>query len=384
MPAVDSMSISQEVAPGSATLGFALEYALGHVTHAENLKKVLAARPSVTPHYVDIPFHNTPGAWNRLPGLRSNWTLRASTAAWLGLRRRAHHCSGLLFHTQVTSVFSTGLMRQVPSVVSLDATPLQYDAQGAFYGHGVGSGPLEALKYRMNRNAFHAARRLVTWSEWAKLSLVDQYGVPAERIEVIPPGIDASRWDFGDREGHGPVRFLFVGGDFLRKGGDVLLAAWQQLPSGVRQRCQLDIVTLTEGVADGVDGVRVHRGLKPNSRVLLELYRDAHAFVFPTKGDCLPLAILEALASGLPIVTTAVGALPEAVVDGHSGRIVPVDDAGALAAAMEELSGDPDLRSQWGRAAREEALVRFDAGRNYNRLVDVVAGTAGPALRRAA
>ena len=365
-------------------LGLALEYALGHVTHAENLKRVLADRPALAPHYVDIPYDSVPGAWAKLPGFRSNWTLRASTAAYLGLRRVAPQCSGLLFHTQVTSVFSTGLMRRTRSVVSLDATPFQYDAQGAHYGHAVGAGPLETLKYRLNRNAFHAAASLVTWSEWAKRSLVDDYGIPAERIEVIPPGIDTGRWDFGDRPARETVNLLFVGGDFARKGGEILLDAWSKLAPGVRSRCRLHLVTPTAGVGDGVDGVVVHRNLRPNSPELLGLFRDADLFVFPTLGDCLPLAILEALASGLPIVTTAIGALPEAVVDGRCGRVVPAGDSAALTSAIEEAAADPELRRRWGRAAREDALSRYDAVRNYGRLADIVAGDAPFSRRRAA
>jgi len=374
----------QTTAGSSRCLGFALEYALGHVTHAENLKSVLTGRPEISAHYVDIPYDGVPGAWARLPGFRSNWTLRASTAAYLGLRKVAPSSAGLLFHTQVTSVFSTGLMRRTPSVVSLDATPLQYDAQGAFYGHAVGTGPLEQLKYRLNRNAFHAARNLVTWSEWAKRSLVDDYGIPADRVEVIPPGIDVGRWDFGDRPVRNTVNLLFVGGDFSRKGGDVLLDAWRKLPSGVRSRCTLHLVTPVAGVGDGVDGVVVHHNLRPKTPQLLGLFRDADLFVFPTLGDCLPLAILEALASGLPVVTTAVGALPEAVVDGRSGRVVPAGDADALASAIEEAVGDPGQRGAWGRAAREDALARFDARRNYGRLADVVAGEPAVSQRRAA
>ncbi|MFM7321710.1 MAG: glycosyltransferase family 4 protein [Armatimonadota bacterium] len=365
-------------------LGFALEYSLGHVTHAANLKAVLAQRPHLVPRYVDLPYADMSAPWARLPGVRSNWSLRASLGAYLGLRRDAPHCGGLLFHTQVTSLLSAGLMERTPSVVSLDATPLQYDALGAFYGHAAGSGKVEALKKRLNLRAFGAARALVTWSEWAKRSLVEDYGVDAGKVEVIPPGIDIAAWNFGERPVKDTVEFLFVGGDFPRKGGDTLLEAWRRLEPGIRSRCRLHIVTKTEGVGEGVDGVEVHTGVSPNSERLLALYRRADAFVFPTRGDCLPLAVLEALASGLPVITTAVAALPEAVVDNVSGRIVPVDDAGALAAAMGELAGDAGLRRRLGAAAREEASLRFDARTNYGRLVDVVAGATPVALRRAA
>lgn len=361
-------------------LGFALEYSLGHVTHAENLKAVLRARPSIRPHYVDLPYDGIDAPWARLPGVRSNWSLRASLGAWLGLRAASRRCDGLLFHTQVTALLGAGLMRRTPSVVSLDATPLQYDALGAHYGHAAGGGRVEALKMRLNRNAFAAARQLVAWSQWAKDSLVADYGVDPGKVVVVPPGIDVARWDFGPRPEKETLDLLFVGGDFPRKGGDTLLEAWALLPESARRRARLHVVTRTEGVGEGIDGVRVHRGMTPNSPALMDLYRQADAFVFPTRGDCLPLAVLEALAAGLPVITTAVAALPEAVVDGRSGRVVPTDDPGALAAAIATLADDPALRRRLGAAARADALERFDASKNYARLADLVAGGSGRTL----
>ena len=70
-------------------LGFILELSLGHTTHAQNLKRALEASPDILPTYVDLPFHDMPGAWARLPGIRSNWSLRASLGAYLALRSRS-------------------------------------------------------------------------------------------------------------------------------------------------------------------------------------------------------------------------------------------------------------------------------------------------------
>ena len=353
-------------------LGFALEYSLGHTTHAQNLKRVLQGRSDIVPTYVDLPYDGLTGAWTRLPGVRSNWSLRASLGAWLGLRGQAKRLDGALFHTQVTSLFAAGLMRRLPSVISLDATPLQYDALGAFYGH-VPSGDtrLEALKKRLNQRAFGSARHLVTWSQWAKNSLVADYGVLPEKITVIPPGIDTTRWDF-DRSARrsGPVNLLFVGGDFARKGGDTLLEAFARLPPALD--VHLHVVTKTRGVGKGLPGVTVWHDVQPNSERLLRLFAEADVFVFPTRGDCLPLAVMEALASGLPVVTTTVGALPEAVTHGETGWIVPPDDAAALADALMTLASDGVLRGRLACRARSVGWERFDAARNYGRLIETV------------
>ena len=362
-------------------LGFALEHSLGHTTHAQNLKRVLQDRPDIVPAYVDLPYHGMAGAWTRLPGVRSNWSLRASVGAWLGLRGQARGLEAALFHTQVTSLFSAGLMRTLPSVISLDATPLQYDALGSFYGHASGGNArLEDLKKRLNQRAFGAARHLVTWSQWAKDSLAADYGVAPEKISVIPPGIDTARWDFprGAREG-GPVRLLFVGGDFARKGGDTLLDALGHLPPAAA--VHLDIVTQTPDIRVPKTGnknitVAVRHDVQPNSEPLLRLFAQADLFVFPTRGDCLPLAVMEALASGLPVITTTVGALPEAVTHGETGWIVPPDDAPALASALAALSADPGLRARLSAQARAVGRERFDAGKNYRRLLETVLESA--------
>jgi len=352
-------------------LGFALEYSLGHTTHAQNLKRVLETQPDIAPTYVDLPYAGMTGAWTRLPGVRSNWSVRASLGAWLGLRRHARHLDAALYHTQVTSLFAAGLMRQVPSVISLDATPLQYDALGAFYGHASSANPrVEALKKRLNQRAFGAARHLVTWSEWAKASLVADYGVAPEKISVIPPGISTALWRRPrPTRPAGPVTLLFVGADFARKGGDTLLEAFRLLPPNL---AHLTIVTKTKDAGNNLPNVTVRHDVAPNSEALLKLYADADLFVFPTRGDCLPLAVMEALISGLPVITTTVGALPEAVTHGETGWIVPPDDPSALAAALQALAGDAALRSRLSAQAAAVGLERFDAETNYGRLIRTV------------
>jgi glycosyltransferase involved in cell wall biosynthesis len=352
-------------------LGFALEYSLGHITHAQNLKRVLENQPEITPTFVDLPFDGMTGAWTRLPGVRSNWSLRASLGAWLGLRRHMASLDAALYHTQVTSLFAAGLMRRVPSVISLDATPLQYDSLGEFYGHVPSANPrLEALKKRLNQRAFGAARHLVAWSEWAKSSLVADYGVAPEKISVIPPGIDTARWRCERAlRPAGPVNLLFVGGDFPRKGGETLLEAFRQLPPGT---AHLNIVTKTTDAGKKMPNVTVWHDVVPNSDTLRTLFAEADLFVFPTRGDCLPLAVMEALASGLPVITTTVGALPEAVTHDETGWIVPPNDPAALADALRTLVGDAGLRGRLSAQAARVGQERFDASKNYAKLIQTV------------
>jgi glycosyltransferase involved in cell wall biosynthesis len=164
---------------------------------------------------------------------------------------------------------------------------------------------------------------------------------------------------------------LFVGGDFQRKGGDVLLEA---LAGPARDRCEVHLVTKAR--MPSTPGVHVHNGIGPNSPELIQLFSAADIFVLPTYADCLPLVLMEAAAAALPVVTTNVGALSEAVLTGRSGIVVPTGDRAALARAIMRLAEDAELRRTMGQAGHALANQKFDARRNSQALVDLVIDVA--------
>jgi glycosyltransferase involved in cell wall biosynthesis len=93
----------------------------------------------------------------------------------------------------------------------------------------------------------------------------------------------------------------------------------------------------------------------------------------PTKGgkrEGIPVVLMEAMASGLPVVASHLSGIPELVADGVSGLLVPPGDATALADALATLAGDRDLRRRLGAAGRETVLDDFDVDRNAARLAD--------------
>jgi glycosyltransferase involved in cell wall biosynthesis len=174
------------------------------------------------------------------------------------------------------------------------------------------------------------------------------------------------------------VRILFVGGDFERKGGPDLLDAARGLGDGVH----IDIVTGTEDVSIpfGV-AATVHRGLKPQSEKLVQLYRSADIFALPSRGDCMPQAIAEALACGLPVVATSVGAIPEMVTDAVNGYLVKPRSPRELAAAMAALVNSPRQRHTMGRWSRQMALQDHDAARNNARILGLMKRLAAGRLK---
>jgi glycosyltransferase involved in cell wall biosynthesis len=356
---------------------------LGHVAYGINLRNALAARDDLEPVWIEVPF--APGAFGRLPGIGKNWTLRGSLRAWSRIRDELRNgpLDALFIHTQTISIFAGSFMERIPTLLSLDATPMNLDELAGPYAHRVGSRRIESLKRAAHVRVMRRAKRYTTWSQWAKDSLVRDYGVDGSKVTVVHPGTTISnfpppsaRAPRDDR----PLQVLFVGGDFERKGGDLLLDVYHRRLRGI---CELHLVTGSD-VGEEI-GVHVYRGLKPHSPELLRLYADADVFALPTRGDCLAVVLGEAMAACLPIITTSVGAHAEAVEDGASGFVIAVDDDEALGARLEQLARDRALTHRMGMRSRAIGEARFDMGKGANEIGDILVriATEGKSQERA-
>lgn len=347
-------------------IGFVIEDALGHVTHMANLHAFAARDPEIAPTWMPIP-HRHADILERLPGLPFSLKvgLRARGEIRKGLFGLGLDC--LLIHTQALAVASHDLMSRIPTVISLDATPENFREIAVAYDARVSQGWLARVKRRQFVRTFAAAHGIVAWSDWVKDSLVRDYEVHEDKVMVIPSGINLALWP-AKHEYSPPsqrLRILFVGGDFVRKGGDLLLRAFRE---ALHETCELDIVTQDASIAPE-PGVRVHRGMTPNAPALLQLYQAADVFVLPSRGDATPFAVLEAMASGLPVIATRVGALHEIVRDQVTGFLIERGDLAALIDRLTHLAARRELLATLGQVGRETVVEGFDAARNYTRLL---------------
>jgi glycosyltransferase involved in cell wall biosynthesis len=355
-------------------IAFIVEQVLGHITHGENLKRHVPDDPDVRPHWIFAPYA-TEGLAARLPVYRSNWTVRVGLRSRRLLRsvRRCNRLDAIFFHTQVPAMLSLDHVRRTPSVISLDATPIQYDELGDSYLHHAGPLFAERLKHRAAVAAFEAARHLVAWSDWAKAGLVEAYEVSPDKITVIPPGVSTRDWARPEPRtaADGRLKLLFVGGDFERKGGMLLLAAFRSL-----RHLGLELHVVTRDELEPEAGVHVHRGLSANGAELRRLYHESDVFVLPTFGDCLPMVLSEAGAAGLPIVSTRLAAIPEVVVSGDTGLLVAPGDLDQLVAALRWMIEHPEERLAMGRRACQHVSGRYDTATNTAALVSILKAVA--------
>ncbi len=349
---------------------FLIEQTLGHVTHGQNLEAEIARDAAIEAAWLCVPYR-CDDRIARTPLIRGNWTLKLSLRARARLLQasRMRRFDAVFFHTQVIAHGSLDLMRSMPAIVSLDATPV---SRAAVEAQSLPSPPhrAERLKRLWTASVFRRAAAVVAWSTWAAQSPSRDYGTDPAKVHVIPPGVDLDAWrPRPDRPAESRLpRLLFIGGDFERKGGPVLLEA---LKNDLGVTCELDLVSGGHDIKPRT-GLRVHHGLKPNSLALRELVSSSDVFVLPTRKDFSPLAILEAMACAVPVIATRTGGIPEQVEDGVSGVLVPAGDAHALATAVRALLTDDNRRVQMGRAGRMRAEALFSARCNTGALTSLM------------
>jgi glycosyltransferase involved in cell wall biosynthesis len=206
---------------------------------------------------------------------------------------------------------------------------------------------------------------VVVPSDAIRRFLVEQ-GVAPKRIHVIPSGVTIGPTT--SRPAREPVVAATAANLEYWKGIDVLLEACARL----RRPLRLEIfgegsrrASLESRAA--VLGLDVHfHGFVDDLKQRLE---DVDLFLLPSRAENFPIAILEAMASGLPVVSTRVGGVPELVTDGETGLLVEPDDPAALAAAIDRLAGDAELRRTFGERGAGRAKEEFGAADTAKRMV---------------
>lgn len=255
-----------------------------------------------------------------------------------------------------------------PLIFDTDASYKQLNLMAPeYFNREPSKGLAFNVRARMEKVLLQRATVVTPWSRWARQGLIEA-GLPESRVRVIPPGVDLAKWmpPSSGRPIPGlPLRLLFVGGNFARKGGDLLLEA---VSGPLRGLVELDIVTRDS--VPRVSGVEVHRA-EANTPELKELYGRADVFVLPTRAECFGIASVEALASGLPVVVSDLGGARDIVDDGRNGWLIePTVDS--LSSCILALASDT---SELRRASVEARLVaeeRFDAKRQHAQLVGII------------
>ncbi len=201
-------------------------------------------------------------------------------------------------------------------------------------------------------------------------------------ISVVANAIDTSL--FGTRSPHRQenkiVRLLFVGAAGKLKGERDLIQALGLLKA--RRDLELRVSFIGHGTEDltqlcdeeGIAGMVEHLGPVSMSK-RVKYFEDADIFVLPTYAEAMPISVIEAMASGLAVITTPVGGIPELVSDGVDCSLFPPGDISALADTIARLAIDPEARETIGAQAQIKARQHWDIDNYVLRLAKEIKAT---------
>lgn len=231
-----------------------------------------------------------------------------------------------------------------------------------------------AYNWKRKREIYARSRVYITApSQWL-MDKVQQSMLRGLEYRVIPNGVDLNVFHPGDqiaaRQSLGlplePRIILFVGNNARRtrwKDYDTMEAAVRQVASHM----DTDLIFLClgqDGEEQNFGKARIlYAGFENNQQTVSRYYQASDLYIHAAKADTFPRVVIEALACGLPVVGTAVGGIPEQIVNGVTGFLVPSSDAAGMASRIEKLLLDDELRLRFSRAAILDVQQRFSLER---------------------
>ena len=229
------------------------------------------------------------------------------------------------------------------------------------------SGPTSRQVHAVESWLVHESDSLITCSASMSDEISELFGPGLVETRVIRNGIDAALWPFAPRRARtGPARLLYLGRLEYEKGIHDAIAA---LPRIRRTHPGTTLIIAGEGTQQHwlIEQARKHKVLKATTFVghvnhedLVDLLRTSDAAVLPSHYEPFGIVALEAAATGIPLVTSNVGGLGEAVINGQTGMSHAPRDVAGLAAAVRVVLDDPDAAQQRAIAARERLTSDFD------------------------
>jgi glycosyltransferase involved in cell wall biosynthesis len=235
------------------------------------------------------------------------------------------------------------------------------------------------------RRELESATQVITISSYHRAYITKLCpALDPEKVRIVHLGVDTERFRPPDNvEARIPVRILCIGRLIEKKGQQVLVDACKELAErGIDFRCQI----VGEGPLRAELESRITRyGLQDRVTLagaltqesVLKLNQESDIFALPAvvarsgDQDGMPVVLLEAMACGLPVVTTPIAGIPDLVQDGVNGLLVGQRDVTGLADALQRLAEDAGLRVRLGQAARQTILQEFQIQHNASKLVRI-------------
>lgn len=339
----------------------------GNVTLQNNFLAMLQTRADVK-HYVFSP-NEIPGAGPRLNAPQRLLCRLKEMAKLRKLCESARQEGRIMLFQQISpALFSLPFLRGVKSYILSDWTRKLYEP---ILNEKMSSAPVTWL----HSLVLKTVSGVLTFTDAAALSFTKDYGIAESQLHKIRMPFDVWGAQTSTPNIDGPIRLLFVGGDFYRKGGDGLVR-WYEQHTGA----PVDLAIMTQSEVSLPPGVRLIRNDPKESAK--SYFGGFDLFVLPTRCDAYPQAIGEAASAGLGIITTdkALGA-PEVVDEGLSGHIVASEEQ--LFACLTALVEDRQKVERFKAHSRAKLEAEFTFDRVFEQMEEILGSriASQPAVR---
>lgn len=341
---------------------------------AERGWETLLVHGTVEPWEVEIDVAAAGIATRRIPSLQRSISPATDARAFAEIVRLVRRYRPHVIHTHLSKA---GLLGRL-AAMGVSRAPRVHTFHGTLFGGYFGPTATGGI-VRLERFLGARTTRTIAISELQRIELLD-YGVaPESRIVIVPLGLDIGRFAGADRAAE--RRALGIAPEAL-----VVVAVGRLVPIKRLERLVSAIATIRAGIpavrlylvgdgdarpsieaavdAAGIRAITTFAGWTADSR---PWFAAADVVALTSDREGTPLSLIEAAASGRPIVATAVGGVPDVVADGVSGFLVRPDDEAALADRLRRLLSDERLRHQMGKEGRG-SVERFDARHLADRL----------------
>ncbi|XWK86837.1 MAG: glycosyltransferase family 4 protein [Phormidium sp.] len=274
--------------------------------------------------------------------------------------------SVLHFHTQPLAFLALDLLKKLPTAITIDFTAIQAATEKTDPDFRWTYTP----NFLLEKRVFQAAKKLITFSEATRKSVIEDYKIDENKVKVIYPGVDLNKIPLSSKPKEieqKPYKILFIGGHFERKGGQDLLEVFLER---FADRAELHLVTQTPIKCDRTH-VYIYQDIKAYTPKWLELYHQADLFVLPTYSEPFGWVFIEAMAAGLPIIASRVNAIPEIVSHEETGFLIQPGDRADLANRIQQLIENRNLGKEMGAKGRQIVEKKFNAHTNFQTLESV-------------
>jgi glycosyltransferase involved in cell wall biosynthesis len=292
---------------------------------------------------------------------------------------------------QIGATFQVSSRFGIPYFMCCDSN-IRMAQRGASSGYSDGSAiagaALESIAAR-ERTVYRGAAGIFPLSERLRRSFIEDFGISPDRVRAVYAGPNFKGGSVGaapTRPSGRPPTVLFVGLQFHRKGGDVLVESFRRVRTHL-PTARLLLAGIPAGFVAG-PGIECLGDLNKNTpegaAALTAAYASADVFALPTRFEPFGIAFVEAMHFGLPCIGPQAWAVPEIIADGETGFTIPVDDVEALTDRLQRLLTDSALCARMGEASRSRAMRLFTWPAVIARMTEMMcpARDRGPALAR--